>query len=99
MSSLLTPSILTSNELSSILSISRDVSRQGSTERRDTDMGQMDAVTELELAGVRRREVVLQARGDVVRARRQVEHAGRMNLTQLATAVAAAVLRTPLARG
>ncbi len=61
-------------------------------------MGQMDAVTELELAGARRREVVFEERGDAVRARRQVRREARMDLSSLAAALATA-LRTPLARG
>jgi len=63
-------------------------------------MGQMDAVTELEVAAARRREIVSEERGDVLRARRQAEQLDdRRSLAWLATAVSAAVARTPLARG
>jgi len=60
-------------------------------------MGQMDAVTELELAAARRREVVSDERGDVLRARRHAELDGRRNLAWLAT-IAAAMARSPLSR-
>ena len=61
-------------------------------------MERMSALTELEVAAARRREVVREDRTDVRHARREVEQLdGRRNW--LAAAVTAAVARTPLARG
>ena len=61
-------------------------------------MDRMSALTEFELAAARRREVVREDRMDVRHARREVEQLdGRRNW--LAAIVAAAVARTPLARG
>jgi len=61
-------------------------------------MGRM-ALTELELAAARRREVVTEDRMDVRRARRKMERSdGRREHGWLSGALASAVARSPLAR-